>query len=207
MNEITVHALTKSAKLNYCIVFYEIHPEEAFIFINKRKFDTLCKYGCTNYGFKWSCPPYAPSFSSFVTGFRYLYVMFFYTDMAQYSYIDNNYLKIKAANSILKSRADRFLCTISPKYGRHISAGSCRLCKPCKRKLDERCAKPEKMTYSYEALGIDVNQLVENCFQKSLQWYKPRCLPAYTSVVCGLLTNETIKIEELQIKYSEIILD
>ncbi len=126
-------------------------------------------------------------------------------DTDQFSYVKNDYLKIKAANSILKSRADNFLSKMAKQYGRYISTGSCRLCKPCKCKVDMPCAHPDKMTYSFEALGIDVSALVDMCFQEPLLWYKPQSLPKYTSVVCGLLTNDSLSIKFLADEFFRLI--
>jgi predicted metal-binding protein len=122
----------------------------------------------------------------------------------QFAYIENDYLKIKAANSILKSRADRFLRFMAW-HGKYISTGSCRLCKPCKCRMNQPCAHPETMTYSFESLGVDVGALIHEYFSKPLLWYKPGCLPEYTSVVCGLLTNDLLDPEMLSHEYLKII--
>jgi len=169
--------------------------------VNKRQFDSLCESGCINFGRKWACPPFSPSFSDFVIGWERIIVIYMRVATVQLSYIKNDYLKIKAANSIMKSRADRFLREMAHQYGSYISMGSCRLCNPCKRTVDKQCAKPDKMTFSFEALGVDVDQMVNSCFSTPLQWYKSGCLPEYTAVVCGLLTNETISANDLCKKY------
>lgn len=178
-----------------------IDPLSIINLSNRKYFQYLCANGCPNYAQKWSCPPFSPSFREFVAGWDSLFVLYMRIDTDQFAYIKNDYLKIKAANSILKSRADRFLRKMAEQYGRFISTGSCRLCKPCKCKTNVPCAHPEKMTYSFEALGVDVNALVNRCFQKPLLWYKPHNLPAYTSVVCGLLTNKPLSIKTLQDEY------
>jgi len=125
--------------------------------------------------------------------------------MYQFAYIKNDYLKIKAANSILKSRADKYLRRIASKYGKYISTGSCRLCRPCKCKIEQPCAKPETKTYSYEAMGVDVDVLVERYFNNKLLWYKRGKLPEYTSIVCGLLSNNLYSLETLRNEYMELI--
>lgn len=127
-----------------------------------------------------------------------MYLVFLYTDMAHFSYIKNDYLKIKAANNILKSRADRFIRKMAELHGACISTGSCRLCKPCKCKNQMPCAHPDLMTYSFEALGIHVGQMVEDHFQKPLLWYQKHTLPEYTSVVCGILTDEILAMDDLE---------
>lgn len=198
-------ANTKSALIQYNVEFCQISPSECFAFEDTERFRNLCAAGCANYNKKWSCPPHSPSFYDYSYKWNKLYVLYMRINTRQFTYIKNDYLKIKAANSILKSRADRFLREMAKKYGRYISTGSCRLCKPCRCKIDMPCAHPDKMTYSFEALGIDVNALVDMCFQDPLLWYEPQKLPAYASVVCGLLTNEMLSIDDLEDEYFKLI--
>jgi predicted metal-binding protein len=202
---ILIYAETNAGLVGYTVEMHLVNPRVCNTYVDKAKFSKLCANGCPNYARKWSCPPFSPSFQKFSTGWESLFVLYMRIDIAQFAYIKNNYLKIKAANSILKSRADRFLRKMAEQYGSFISTGSCRLCKPCKCKTNEPCAHPEKMTYSFEALGLDVSALVNRCFQEPLLWYKPHSLPAYTSVVCGLLTNKPISIENLCDEYVKYI--
>ncbi|MCL2163532.1 MAG: DUF2284 domain-containing protein [Oscillospiraceae bacterium] len=195
---------TPSGKKEIILEIAQISPCQVECYTDKKKFDCLCESGCPNYQRKWSCPPYAPDFNEFVYGWESMFVVFMHIEMIQFGHIKNNYLKIKAANATLKSRIDRFLRQISRTCGCYISTGSCRLCKPCKCKNGGPCAHPELMTYSFEAMGVDVGGLTEYCFHKPLLWYKPNHLPEYTSVVCGLLTNSRITVDELEDDYAKI---
>lgn len=194
-------AITNTAEIQYSVDFCLASKAKMPKYVDKEKFDKLCQSGCTNFQRKWSCPPYAPLFTDFAADWEKLFVVAMYTDMSQFSYIKNDYLKIRAANSILKSRADKFLRCMAAKYGRWISTGSCRLCKPCKCKTGHPCAHPEIMAYSFEAMGVDVGKLCEEQLQKPLLWYKPHCLPEYTAVVCGLLANAENTVEDLRVEY------
>jgi predicted metal-binding protein len=202
---IPIQAETNAGLVNYAIEICLVNPNICYTYVNKAKFGKSCANGCPNYARKWSCPPFSPSFRKFAAGWNRLFVLYMRINMNQFAYIKNSYLKIKAANSILKSRADRFLRKMGEQYGRFISAGSCRLCKPCKCKTNVSCAHPDKMTYSFEALGLDVSALVNRCFREPLLWYKPHKLPAYTSVVCGLLTNKRLSIKNLYDEYVKYI--
>jgi len=198
-------ANTPSASLKYDVSIVQIMSGELIDLEDKNKFDRMCDSGCPNFGRKWSCPPFSPAYIDFATKRRYLYIWLIQIKMNQFTYIKNDYLKIKAANSILKSRADKYLREIALKYGVYISTGSCRFCKPCKRKIEQSCANPEKKTYSYEAMGIDVGTLVEKYFASKLLWYKRGQLPEYTSIVCGLLSNELISFGTLRDEYIKLI--
>jgi len=196
---------TPSANLNYKVSTIRVPSNELINLQDKNKFDTMCITGCPNYERKWSCPPFAPAYINFVVRWKYLYIWLIQIKMYQFAYIKSDYLKIKAANNILKSRADRCLREMASRYGKYISTGSCRLCKPCKCKIGQPCAKPEEKTYSYEAMGIDVGALVERYFTNKLLWYKRGQLPEYTSIVCGLLSNELYTFETLRDEYMELI--
>lgn len=199
------YAVTKSATIEYEVELCINTPEECLRYENKTKFDNLCQDGCPNYSWKWSCPPFSPSFTDAALKWKNIYILFMHTDLSQFFYIKNDYLKIKAANNILKSRADRFTRKMAGLYGSYISTGSCRLCKPCKCKINMPCAHPGLMAYSFEALGIDVGRMVSDCFQKPLLWYQQHHLPQYTSVVCGILTDEEFSIESLKNNYKNYI--
>jgi len=209
MNYLTLRASAKtsSADIQYSVDFRLTSLVGISTYVDKEKFDELCLTACSNFRSKWSCPPYAPAFTDFVANWKKLFIMHMYTEMSQFSYIKNDYLKVKAANVILKSRADKILRQMANKYGNYISTGSCRLCKPCKCKRELPCAQPELMTYSFEAMGVDVGKLVEAQFGKPLLWYHRRCVPQYTSVVCGLLTNIELSVETFKEEYSRHIQD
>jgi len=198
-------AHTKSTLLQYEIEFNSFSPMDCVHLENRETFRKLCFDGCTNYEKKWSCPPYSPSFYDISHKWDKLFIIYMRIDTDQFIYIKNDYLKIKAANTILKSRVDKFLRNMAKKWGRYISTGSCRLCKPCKCKSNLPCAHPDDMAYSFEALGINVDALVNMCFQKPLLWYGRHNLPKYTSVVCGLLTNESVSQELFADEYFKII--
>lgn len=144
-------------------------------------------------------------FGQFAKDWKWLYVLYMKIYTNQFSYIKNPYLKVKAGNAILKSRADKFLAGLAREYGCYISTGSCRRCKPCRRKLLQPCAHPSSMAYSFEALDINVGELVDLCFQQPLLWYAKGYLPEYTAVVCGLLTQETLPMEFLKTAYLDCI--
>jgi len=195
---------TPSASLNYNVSIVNISSSNLFDLEDKVKFDAMCVSGCPNYKRKWSCPPFAPTYQHFAEGWKYQYICYMQIETNQFMYIKSDYLKIKAANNILKSKADKYFRKIASKYGKYISTGSCRLCKPCKCKIGQPCANPETKTYSYEALGIDVGTLVELYFKSKLLWYKRGQLPEYTSIVCGLLSNDLYSPETLRDEYMEL---
>ncbi len=83
------------------------------------------------------------------------------------------------------------------------STGSCRLCKPCHKKLNEPCAHPDIRTFSYEALGVNVSSMVHDIFGIDLLWYAKGSLPLYTCVVAGLLSNQMMLDDRIIAKIKE----
>lgn len=201
----TATAISKTISVKYTIDICAVHPSQCLLFEHRNHFAYLCKTGCKNYNMKWSCPPLAPAFSSLALRWSNLYILYMRIPLDAFSSIKNDYLKIKAANSMLKSRADRYMQTLAGKYGKYISTGSCRLCKPCKLQEGKPCAHSQKMAYSFEALGIDVGALVNQYFDFPLLWYKKGALPEYSAVVCGLLTDENLSFELLRQEYTTIV--
>ena len=181
---------TQSATIECSIDLTETKSEQLIKYEEKKKFDLLCKNGCPNYNKKWSCPPLSPSYSNFVSEYENIIIVVFSTKLDQFHYIKNDYLKVKAANTIMKSRIDKVLRSFVSNDRYYISTGSCRMCKPCKRKLNQPCAHPGEMTFSFEALGINVSEMVSDLFDFELKWYKKNSLPEYTSVVAGIKYND-----------------
>lgn len=155
-----------------------------------------CKTGCKNYANKWSCPPFSPSYTDVYKNEKYLYIFVLCMNLDQFIHIKNSYLKLKAANVMMKSRIDKFLRARAI-YGQVISTGSCRLCKICNLKINEPCKHPNRMAFSFEALGIDVSAMTMELCQHKLLWYSKGNPPTYTTVVAGLLTNQEFDIAEL----------
>lgn len=154
--------------------------------VDKEKFNHLCKIGCVNYDSKYSCPPKSPSFEKHSAGcteiqlFLYRIFLFQYQDVAPYN-------RIRASNSILKSILDKELLDYKLKGFKVVGSGSCRACKPCGAKTGLPCKKPEKLIYSLESLGVNVNRLVKDAFGFDLQWYKKGKEQDFTSAVGGVL--------------------
>jgi len=53
------------------------------------------------------------------------------------------------------------------------------------------------MTYSFEAMGINVDDMVRDIFGIPLQWYKKNYLPEYTCVVAGLVSKDKFDAETI----------
>jgi predicted metal-binding protein len=194
----SLHIDTPSAKNLYILANIEtVQVDCVAEYEDYNKFEKLCKDGCPNYGLKWSCPPYSPKFNEYSDGFTYITICALKMNLEQLSYIKNDYLKVKAANTILKSKVDKVFGSFVTESTKYVSTGSCRLCRPCKCKKGESCGHSSKMAYSFEALGINVAKITEALFDFELLWYKKGKCPQFTAVIVGLLTNERPSLEKI----------
>lgn len=151
-----------------------------------------CKLGCVNFGKKWSCPPFAKKISDIVASnnFDIAIIMVGHICLEDMKYIKNPYQQVKAANIILKSTCEKIARYIEKKTnGYSLLSGSCNLCKPCQKKKDLPCKKPDMMRYSLEATGINVGALLEKYCGHKLLWYKKGEALSYTSVATAILVN------------------
>lgn len=150
---------------------------------NPSAFSSLCKSGCRNYGNKYSCPPFSPKYSDFLESTSTVRVICYRLNLEQFAPIAL-YSRIRAGNSVLKSLIDKELRSLKTRGVKVAGSGSCRACKVCAAKLNVPCKKPDRKIYSLEALGVNVDSLVEKLFAFELEWYLPgRKPPAYTCTV------------------------
>lgn len=182
----------QTPKNNFEIEIYSKFIETKEVESNKELFQKMCKEGCVNYGRKYSCPPFSPSFTTVSEGYESLLVVLFLSTLSQIK--STEYNKLRIANIVMKSKIDKIMRELEKVNNtKFLSTGSCRLCKPCGAKVGKPCKYPDKKRYSLESLGVDCNNLVKNLFEKELLWFKNKKAPEYTCVVCGLLCKKEEK--------------
>lgn len=185
---------TPSAEISIRVRLAVIESYRLAEYENKREIEKLCE-ACPTYGGKWSCPPHSPAFSKYdLVKYPYAALVLFSCDLDQFSYTKTEYIRIKAANTIMKSRMDRLMRSLEQRTdGIMISNGTCRLCNPCSKKKGEACKRPEKMRFSMEALGLDVGRITADILGHELLWYKDKKIPRYLSAVACLLMKERME--------------
>jgi len=184
MSSFNIKTNQNNLKINYYMNF--IGKQE--ISIKKQLFNEMCKKGCVNYNKKYSCPLFTPRFEILTKDCQGLLIILFQCPLEQ---IDSTeYNKVRIANVVMKSRIDKLMRILENKFKTtFLSTGSCRLCKPCKLKLNQPCAHPDKKRYSLESIGVDCDILSKHLFNIPMLWYKEKKAPEYSCVVCGLLCN------------------
>lgn len=138
-----------------------------------------CCGECPNFGKTWSCPPYDfdpmdiwKQYSRF-----YLYAIKTITppELLEKTYELDELLKLGAQITLAstKGMADH-LEAEQKKYpgSRIIGGGRCVLCGDgnCARMKDEPCRFPDRMTYSIESLGGNVQETLKRYLDEDIYW-------------------------------------
>ena len=156
-----------------------------------------CRTGCPNFAKKRSCPPYSNDYENIAKNYCYALLICVYTDMEKYADIKNKYLALKAANVTLKTLVEKMARQLEEELnGYALLSGSCRLCKPCNKKVNMPCKRPEKMRYSMEATHLNVGIMTKENLGHELLWYREKTLPKYTSTVSLVLTNQLVGVSK-----------
>ncbi|MBU0975999.1 MAG: DUF2284 domain-containing protein [Patescibacteria group bacterium] len=178
----------KTPKHELLIDYYYGIVEKSEVAVDKVLFIQMCKDGCSNYGNKYSCPPYSPHFEDYLKNYSRLFIVAFTLELSQFNQTNyKEYLKIRIANSILKSRIEKLMRILEQNFDtKYLGTGACKLCRSCQLKIEKPCKYPSKRRYSLESLGVDCDDLMKQVFQKKLKWYRDEKAPEYTSVICAL---------------------
>jgi len=131
--------------------------------VNASHFSELCKIGCRVYNKKYSCPPHSLGF--LINQWLPFHVVILWAENDIVA--DQEFTKVKALNSILKSKLNKLLYQYQNTHA--LGSGSCRLCQKCN--YPNPCKHPSKMIYSLEACGIDVEAICK-ALGHELQWYR-----------------------------------
>lgn len=190
---------TPSSVVEIKVVVNSILTQELKQYEDMTYFNDLCKSGCVNYNNKWSCPPYSPTYSLYSRNYKHCLLLLQFCDLSKFDYVKTDYMKVRASNSILKSQCDKLSRFLEYELaGKMMSSGSCRLCKPCSKKVSrDACKNPLKMRYSLEALGLNVEKISQDFFDHKLLWYKNKEKPLYSSVITGVLYNNNLEQNKL----------
>lgn len=152
--------------------------------VDVAKFLACCK-ACSSYGTVWSCPPY--DFDPMEIWEKYRHLTLYARVLTPLPGV--TYEGMMA--SIWRER-DKFFAFLMEKEGEvpgslALSVGPCTLCENCRRLEGKPCIRPQKMRHSIESLGGDVAATVEKYFGFPLLWADKGALPAYFTLVGGLL--------------------
>ncbi|MGD9580966.1 MAG: DUF2284 domain-containing protein [Vampirovibrionia bacterium] len=173
-NHFSIEVLTGQIDVENIVVDYEMLANR-------------CKTGCSVYNTKYSCPPYSPDFNLLKKDYKFMVVNLLKVDMNEYKKVFHS---VRMVNTVEKSLQKKLIDRIVSNDEYVLENGSCRLCKKCTKIYDKPCNHPEKMRFSLEATGINVNELCKSVFDFELVWHKDGKSPEYLCVVAGILTHD-----------------
>lgn len=164
-------------------------------YVDVPRFEALCRQ-CGNFGALWSCPP---CFIDPVRIWRQHRTLFLFGWKLTFSKeIQAQTFPGAAMQDVLcgtlyheRERMDRELLRRERQTAgsRALFAGSCRLCgqTDCSRREGLPCRFPGRMRCSIESLGGDVGRISQELLHIPLLWIQEDRLPAYLTLVGGLL--------------------
>lgn len=173
-------------------------------YVDIEEFLESCKK-CSNYGKKWSCPPYDFNVLEYWKKFNSIYIIgekiSFNQEERQSEYEKEEKIMFDILDKE-KQKLTEQLFILEKQYEGSVSlsAGSCSLCgsgmmdsQNCTRvscsnsTAKESCNHFDKMRYSIESLGGNVGKTCSKLFGINLEWIEENKLPTYFVLVCGLL--------------------
>ncbi|MBR5627281.1 MAG: hypothetical protein IKW74_06645, partial [Thermoguttaceae bacterium] len=78
-------------------------------------------------------------------------------------------------------------------WGIPVSGGTCLRCSVCQCQMNKPCLHPERMSYSLEALRLNVEEIAEYYFDQRLTWFDGKTVPPRLSLLGGFLTGCTLE--------------
>ena len=152
-----------------------------------------CRRGCRLYGRNGGCPPFAPGFheipgKELLILYAKLLTRHFPPRVLSGPYY-SRWVFIETFMAPLMNRVGSILA--SSIGGCFLSSGNCRSCRPkrCAVKDGHPCRNPHARTFSLEATGVLVSEMIKDVFGFDLQWWRRNDLshvPEYMVKVVGL---------------------
>lgn len=162
-----------------------------------------CRNGCSLYGRNGGCPPFSKKFSKIRRNhFLILYAKMlteFYPPKVLNGRYYTRWVFVETFMTALTNRIGKKLASTLDGY--FLSSGHCCACRPkrCAVKEGKPCRKPDARTYSLEATGILVTELMKDVFNIKLQWWRPKepgYIPEYMVKVIGLTREKDFDADE-----------
>ncbi|MCR6691864.1 MAG: DUF2284 domain-containing protein [archaeon YNP-LCB-003-016] len=124
-----------------------------------------CKYGCSEYGRNWSCPPYVPSIEEFryiLKEYEYAMIVVFQS-LAELNDLENFYKvweedRRRAHEAILK--LEKYAFNKGFTFALGMIPGNCNICPKCD--VTKPCIHPEMLRFSPESVGVNLIKTLEN---------------------------------------------
>ena len=158
------------------------------------QFCPLCK-DCPDYGRVWSCPPGVPDAAALLAPYETAHltgVKVSYGPELRARALSpalTEHLRRETYGLVKRNVLKTLLCLEEQYPGSlTIAAGRCELCRRCAREDGLPCYQPQRMRYSFSALGFDLTRISEELLGVPLLWASEG-LPEYNMAVYAVLTR------------------
>lgn len=160
----------------------EITLKDIIISREVQKYCNNPQFKCPNYGHSWACPPEVPYLEKEIGSYARFYLIYTKFDLKAHieqekklhpkrktkSILDRLYRKNIIRDELEREILD-FMASIKEDDEKFLALwdGHCRICsnpidKGCTHDKGQPCRYPDKIRFSMEAVGINVNETVKN---------------------------------------------
>ncbi|WP_250675090.1 DUF2284 domain-containing protein [Paraclostridium ghonii] len=127
-------------------------------------FTGLCKDGCPHYDLSYTCPPNSPKFTEYTKNYEYSLVIVMYMNIDSHN-------SIETVHPYLRRVLSDLLIPLEKKFNGLLSdGGRCRYCNKCAYVENLPCRYPDKIRFSMEAMGIDLDKVCKDILNHSILW-------------------------------------
>ena len=149
-----------------------------------------CK-ACPDYGRVWSCPPGVPSAAEFLAGYRTACLAGIKVKYSKKTIEMSQNLSDKELDDFRRSTYGKVKSAMNDSFleiekaipgSVSVAAGRCERCPKCARLEGKPCRFPDKMRYSFSALGFDINAMSDELLRTKLLWSN-KGLPKYLMAI------------------------
>jgi len=188
-----------------------VYPMEVNIFNIKAdtihsdylKTSEACRTGCNLYALNGGCPPFAPDYQTLSKQYAYAMILYFKLSAKDYPRnlpADSQKNRWDFAVAFMSRALLASLVLLAEKLSGYVlSSGHCIGCRTCNFNSGENyCPRPDKRTYSLEAVGVNIVDLMKEYSDSPVIWWNDdkKHVPEYQLRVGAVLHNVLIEAGE-----------
>ncbi len=198
----------------------KVYPLEANIFnltadllpCDYEKTLQACQSGCNSYRFNGGCPPYSPTYRTLSAHYAYalvLYYKLYLRDFPVRPETGQAYMNWTFTESFMPRLLLNTLYSLARRLAGYVlSSGHCIGCKKCNFQGEIKiCRKPDRRTYSLEAVGVNIVEMMAKYSDSPLIWLDQESdnrIPDYQLRVGAVLHNTPLTWEEQEALFGSI---
>lgn len=199
---------------------HEVYPLEVNIFnINAallpcdyEKTLQACQSGCDSYQVNGGCPPYSPAYQELSGQYNYALILYYKLHLSDFPVkleTGLEYMNWSFTESFLPRLLLSTLHSLAKRVcGFVLGSGHCIGCKRCNYLGENKaCRKPERRTYSLEAVGVNIVELMEQYSDSPLVWLNQGegvNIPDYQLRVGAVLHNHQLTGEQQEALFGSV---